>query len=127
MLVKFYPLMFDCSCVKSSKTVSDECLLTCLDPPVKYRTRGIWRGGFISRSVKKRHSVARVLGFCSPTCPHRRVFIQAHSASALPRALTGACSYKHTHPHRHTSVTHTRLSPTHIFPFRCFFFPVVEV
>ena len=123
MLVKFYPLMFDCSCVKSSKTVSDECLLTCLDPPVKYRTRGIWRGGFISRSVKKRHSVARVLGFCSPTCPHRRVFIQAHTSTqthishshtSLPNAhisfpllfLSCGRSLTHTHVRAHTH-THT--------------------
>ena len=34
-VVRFYPLMFNCSCMKSSKTVSDECLFMLLDPPVK--------------------------------------------------------------------------------------------
>ena len=108
MLVKFCPLMFDCSCMKPSETFPDECLFTRLDPPVKYRTRGIWRGGFVSWSANKRRSAAPVITFGSPTCPH------------------SLCSYQHTRTQlrRHTAVTHTRLSPEHILPFRCFFFPM---
>lgn len=95
MLVKFCPLMFDCSCMKPSETFPDECLFTRLDPPVKYRTRGIWRGGFVSWSANKRRSAAPVITFCSPTCPH------------------SLCSYQHTRTQLHTD---TQQSLTHVSP-----------
>ena len=63
------------------------------------------------------------LGFCSPTCPHRRVFIQAHTSTqthishshtSLPNAhisfpllfLSCGRSLTHTHVRAHTH-THT--------------------
>ena len=94
MLVKFYPLIFDCSCMKSSKTVSDECLFMRLDPSVKYLARGL------HLTVHKEEAQC---------CPCAQLLL-SHVPSRV-RVHTSTHSSTQTHiSHSHTSLPSAHIS-----------------